>query len=156
MTELVVQTEFDAPISVAWRVLETVEDHVDWMEDAVSLEFVGEQRQGVGTTFDCLTKVGPISLTDRMVITEWEEAAAMGVRHEGLVTGVGRFTLTELPGGRTRFVWAEELTFPLWLGLKLGERVARPILTHIWNKNLANLKGIVEAAHRAELAGSVE
>lgn len=149
MTELRVETEFDAPVSVAWRVLENVEDHVEWMEDAVSLEFVGDQRQGVGTTFDCLTKVGPIKLTDRMVITEWEDAAVMGVRHEGLVTGVGRFTLTELPGERTRFVWEEDLTFPLWLGLQLGERIAQPILRWIWNKNLSNLKAIVETAHRS-------
>ena len=52
-----------------------------------------------------------------MEITEWEPERAMGVRHDGLVTGTGRFTLEPLDDGRrTRFTWEEELTFPWWLG----------------------------------------
>lgn len=145
MTQLRVEIDFEASPSQAWEVLEKVEDHVDWMEDAVALDFVSEQRQGVGTSFDCLTKVGPIKLTDRMTITEWEDAAVMGVRHEGMVTGTGRFTLTEVGPGRTNFVWEEDLSFPVWLGGPVGEKVARPILGFIWNRNLTNLKRIVEA-----------
>ena len=145
MTQLRVEIDFDASPEQAWEVLEKVEDHVDWMEDAVALDFVSGQRQGVGTSFDCLTKVGPIKLTDRMTITEWEDAAVMGVRHEGMVTGTGRFTLTEVGAGRTNFVWEEDLSFPIWLGGPIGEKVARPILGFIWNRNLINLKRIVEA-----------
>ena len=42
--------------------------------------------RGVGTTFDCDTKIGPFRLTDRMEITEWVPNAAMGVSHVGTVT----------------------------------------------------------------------
>ena len=73
--------------------------------------------EGVGTSFRCDTKVGPIKLVDHMEITDWVPASAMGVRHVGLVTGTGRFTLTPIDlGRRTRFGWEESLRFPWWLG----------------------------------------
>ena len=50
--------------------------------------------------------------------------SAMGVRHVGVVTGTGRFTLTPIDlGRRTRFTWDESLTFPWWLGGPLGALV---------------------------------
>ena len=45
------------------------------------------RRSGVGTRFECDTKIGPITLTDVMEITEWKPGKAMGVRHTGLITG---------------------------------------------------------------------
>ena len=51
-----------------------------------------------------------------MEITEWRPGRAMGVRHVGLVTGTGRFTLRKARGGRTRFTWTERLRFPLLPG----------------------------------------
>ena len=48
----------------------------------------------------------------------------MGVRHTGMVTGTGRFTLTPIDlGRRTRFSWDEALRFPWWLGGPLGALV---------------------------------
>ena len=89
---IVVSTEIDATPAQVWHVVEPVERHVDWMHDAVAIRFTGDQTRGVGTQFLCDTKVGPITLVDRMEITEWEPAAVMGVRHTGIVTGTGRFT----------------------------------------------------------------
>ena len=40
----------------------------------------------------------------------------MGVRHTGVVTGTGRFTLRKARDGRTRFQWKERLTFPMLAG----------------------------------------
>ena len=88
----------DAPPADTWRVVEPIEHHVDWMADAESIRFVGRQTRGVGTTFDCVTKVGPIRLTDRMTITEWDPTKTMGIEHRGLVTGRGRFTLQRRRG----------------------------------------------------------
>ncbi len=98
-------------------------------------------------SFLCDTKVGPVKLVDHMEITEWTAAAVMGVRHVGLVTGSGRFTLTPIDlGRRTRFTWEESLSFPWWLGGPLGSLViGRLVLRAIWTRNLGNLKRIVEA-----------
>ena len=136
----------DAPPDDTWRIVEPIEHHVDWMADADTIRFTGKQTRGVGTTFDCLTRVGPLRLTDRMTITEWEPGRMMGIEHRGVVTGRGRFVLRRRLGGRTRFTWNERLTFPWWLGGKVGGTLAKPVLRAIWRRNLRRLKAIVEAA----------
>jgi hypothetical protein len=133
-----------------WEVIEPVETHVQWMADASEIRFIGAQRDGVGARFECDTKVGPIRLTDRMRITQWQPAVAMGVAHEGLIRGSGRFTLA--PAGqadRTRFTWSERLQFPWYLGGGLGAMVAaRLVLTPIWRANLRRLGALVVSAER--------
>src|SRR6478735_7487086 len=116
-----------APPDAVWTVLEPIEDHVTWMADAESITFVTEQHRGVGTEFDCRTKVGPIRLNDRMVITEWEPARVMGIEHRGIVQGRGRFTIARV-GDTSRFTWTEQLRFPAWMGGPVGEIAAKPVL----------------------------
>jgi uncharacterized protein YndB with AHSA1/START domain len=141
-----VSIELDASPERVWQVVEPVERHVDWMHDAVAIRFETDQTRGVGTRFLCDTKVGPIKLVDRMEITEWRPGEAMGVRHTGLVTGTGLFTLEPIDlGRRTRFTWAEELIFPWWLGGPIGAFVGGKIVMQaIWRRNLRELAEIVE------------
>lgn len=146
MTRIVVTAEFDASPDEVWHAVEHVDTHVDWMADAEVIRFLTEQTVGVGTRFECVTKVGPIRLTDQMEITAWEPGRGMGVRHSGLVTGDGRFTITPIGDGRrSRFSWEEELTFPWWLAGPVGSAIGGPVvLKRIWKGNLRRLKPLVE------------
>jgi uncharacterized protein YndB with AHSA1/START domain len=141
-----VSEEIDAPPARVWRVIEPIERHVEWMQDARSICFEDEQRSGVGTRFVCETKVGPITLHDRMEITEWEQDRRMGVRHSGVVTGSGAFELVPIDlDRRTRFMWTEDLRFPWYLGGRLGERLGGQwVLRSIWRRNLKALARLVE------------
>jgi uncharacterized protein YndB with AHSA1/START domain len=143
---IVVSVDIDATPERVWEVVEPIERHVDWMHDAVAIRFTTERTRGTGTEFLCDTKVGPFKLVDRMEITEWEAGRVMGVRHTGLVTGSGRFTLEPIDlGRRTRFTWAEDLVFPWWMGGPIGAWVGGKIaLGPIWRRNLRNLRAIVE------------
>jgi hypothetical protein len=134
----------DARPAQVWRAVEDVGSHVEWMEDAVAIRFLSARRQGVGTTFECDTRVGPFTLVDVMEITQWRPRRAMGVRHRGVVTGEGRFTLKARRGGRTRFTWEERLHFPWWMGGSLGAVVGGEVLRVIWKRNLRNLKRRIE------------
>jgi Polyketide cyclase / dehydrase and lipid transport len=127
-----------------WRVIEPIERHVDWMADAASITFTSRAQRGVGTRFDCVTRIGPLRTTDRMAVTEWEPRQAMGIEHHGVVTGRGRFTLRRRPRGRTRFTWTEQLRFPLWMGGPIGAFAAKPVLRAVWRRNLRRLKQLVE------------
>jgi uncharacterized protein YndB with AHSA1/START domain len=146
MAGIVVSIEIDATPARVWEVVEPVERHIDWMHDAVAIRFTSEQTRGTGTEFLCDTKVGPIKLVDRMEITEWVPGQVIGVRHTGLVTGSGRFTLTPIDlGRRTRFTWQEDLVFPWWMAGPLGAWVGGKIaLGPIWRRNLRNLRHLVE------------
>ena len=128
-------TTIPAPPAVVWDDVRDLGSHVEWMADAEEIRFTSDQRAGVGTTFDCDTRIGPLHLVDRMEVTEWEDGRLIGVRHVGLVTGTGRFTLTVAEAG-TRFTWQEELTIPWWLGGPLGALALRLV----WMRNLRRLR----------------
>ena len=89
----------DAAPDVVWRNIEDISTHVEWMKDAVEIRFLTEQHSGVGARFWCLTKVGPLSNRDVLVVTEWKPGEVMGIEHTGVVTGTGRFTLNPHPDG---------------------------------------------------------
>jgi hypothetical protein len=114
------------------------------MHDAEAIRITSSTRRGVGTTFDCDTRAGPLRTVDRMEVVEWRPRKAMGVRHVGAVSGEGRFTLRSLGPGRTRFTWRERLVFPWWLGGRVGGVVGAEVLRVIWKRNLRNLKQMVE------------
>jgi hypothetical protein len=140
MARVKVSTVVDAPPDAVWADLEDISSHVEWMRDAVAIDFTSAQRSGVGTEFACATKVGPFRLTDHMEITGWEPERSMGVRHVGLVTGEGTISLRARRRGRTKVTWDERLTFPWWMGGPAGGLVARPLLTWVWRGSLRNLR----------------
>jgi hypothetical protein len=146
VSRLSVAIDISATPEQVWKFVEPIEDHVSWMHDAVAIRFQTDRHRGIGTAFLCDTKVGPFQLVDHMEITEWVVDSAMGVRHVGLVTGTGRFTLTPIDlGRRTRFGWDESLTFPWWLGGPAGALIGgRLVLRTIWKRNLRTLKRLVE------------
>lgn len=127
-----------------WAELERLEDHVEWMADAVAIDFHGGQRRGLGTTFSCETKIGPLRTTDEMHVVRWVELEAIGVEHRGLFTGVGEFSLAGPPSGPTTLRWREEIRFPWWAFGPLGALVARPVLKLVWRGNLERLRARVE------------
>ena len=145
--ELSVDVAADQPAT--WAVLADVGHHHRWMEDAVSIRFEGDQREGEGTVFYADTRIGPLRTTDRMVITAWSDERQMSVRHEGAVTGEGTFALEPTADGGTTVYWREQLNFPWWFAGRLGEAVAKPILSWVWRRNLANLARLVDAGPAA-------
>jgi uncharacterized protein YndB with AHSA1/START domain len=132
------------PPGAVWTAMEDIETHTEWMADAVAITFRTEQRTGVGTEFECLTKVGPFTTTDVMKVTEWRPGVVMGIEHRGVVTGDGRFTLHALPGGMTELRWDEKLRYPWWMGGPVGEQTSRPVFTRLWRANLARLRAKAE------------
>jgi len=129
----------NAPRNVVWEAVADVRRHSDWMADAAEIRLTSVQATGVGTTFECETRVGPLRTLDRMAVTDWEEGRLMGVEHRGLISGVGRFRLEDQSDGGTRFIWDEYLSFPWWLGGRTTAALARPVLALVWRQNLQRL-----------------
>jgi hypothetical protein len=146
MVKIRVGVVIDAPPALVWATIEPIERHVEWMADAVSITFTSAQQRGEGTTFDCVTRIGPIRTIDRMAVTEWSPGRAMGIEHRGVVTGRGRFTLRRRRGNRTRFTWTEQLRFPWWMGGPVGAFAAKPVLRALWKRNLRELSRLVASA----------
>jgi uncharacterized protein YndB with AHSA1/START domain len=143
MAHITQHVDIAAPLEVVWSAASDLATHDRWMADAESIVFLSETRSGVGTLMQVRTVVGPFRTVDVMEVIEWDEGRSIGVRHEGLVKGVGRFELSAVAGA-TRFTWTEQLTFPVWLGGQITAFVAKPVLSLIWRRNLAGLKTHLE------------
>lgn len=133
-----VGTTIPATVERVWEDVRDLAAHVGWMADAEAIRFTSEQHSGVGTTFECDTRIGPFRTVDRMEITEWLDGRMIGVRHTGLIAGTGRFQLK--PDGvhqrSTRFTWEENLAIP-WL---LGGPLVALVLRLVWHRNLRRLR----------------
>jgi len=149
MATIRVSTVLDATPEQVWDSVEDISSHVEWMHDAVAIRFTSSSTSGVGTTFDCDTKVGPFRLTDRMEITAWDPPRTMGVRHVGMVTGTGEFTIVPVGNERSGFTWRERLVFPWWMGGPIGAFFGGFVLRLVWKRNLKGLQRIVASRHGA-------
>ena len=133
--------DVDAPLDAVWAALADIGSHVDWMADAESITFTSPQHAGVGTTFECRTRVGPFTTTDRMTVTDWSERERFGVAHTGIVIGRGVFELAATGPHATHLSWTEDLAFPKRFGGSVTARLARPVLKRIWMGNLRRFAG---------------
>ena len=134
-----VSIDIPAPPQEVWDYAADLARNPEWMADAESIAFTSAQTEGVGTTFDCLTKIGPMSTTDKIEVTEWDPPNTLGIIHRGAVTGTGRFTLAPTAEG-TRFTWSEDLTLPWYFGARVGQRPASMVLERVWRRNLRTLR----------------
>lgn len=145
MSLLTVEVVINRDDVQVWKHLSDIGQHCSWMLDAKEIRFTSSSHAGVGTTFDCLTQVGPLRMTDRMEIIEWQKGRAIGVRHVGAVTGLGRFVIRSLGPDETEVTWTERLTFPKWSVPIITGPIIRTVLHRVWTHNLQHLKRIVES-----------
>lgn len=135
MTTIEVAIDIDRRLSDVWDHVSRLEDHARWMGDVESITFQGSQTSGVGTTMNVLTRVGPFTTVDVIIVEEWNAPHSIVVSHRGVISGRGAFCL-EAGGAGTRFIWRETLAFPWYLGGRITATVARPVLKRIWRANL--------------------
>lgn len=141
---VVVSVDIAAPLDAVWSEAADLASHVEWMADAERIDFLSNERSGVGTRMAVETKVGPLTTTDIIEVTEWVEPRTIGVVHSGVVTGTGAFMIEALDEQNTRFTWREQLDLPWFFGGPIGGVFARPIFSWIWRRNLSRLKARLE------------
>lgn len=146
MAHISLSVLIEAPPAAVWASVSNLASHTEWMRDAVAIRFVSDATAGAGVVMDCDTRIGPLRITDRLVVTEWEEGRVIAIRHEGAVTGTGRFVLSAAGPGQTLFSWTEDLQFPWWMGGAAGAAGARPVFTRTWRHSLAALRDQIESA----------
>jgi len=101
---------------------------------------------GVGAQLRAFTGVGRVGFLDTMEITEWEPPRLVRVLHTGrVVRGPGIFEVLALPGGRSRFVWREELDLPLGRLGRAGFLLVGPVFAAGVERSLRRFARLVEA-----------
>lgn len=126
-------------LATAWNALSDLASHSEWMKDAISIEFTSESRRGVGTVLRVPTRIWFLRTEDTIEVVGWEEGRCIEIIHTGAVKGRGTLSLEEASMGTT-VRWEEELQLPWWFGGRLGEWVAKPVISSMWRGNLARFE----------------
>ena len=146
---IAVDVVIDAPPEAVWSAVTDWPRQSEWMLGTV-VRSTDLDGVGVGGGLEAFTGVGRLGFLDTMVITEWDPPRRCVVLHTGkVVKGLGIFEVVALPGGRSRFVWAEELDLPLGILGKAGWPIVRPGFAWGVRRSLQKLARDVEAEHAA-------
>ncbi len=116
----------DAPVERVFTAFSQWSEQGRWMLGTRVEVRVGDGAS-VGSELAAWTGTGPAGFWDTMVITRWDPPYRVDVTHTGaVVKGTGTMDVVALPGGRSRFVWSEDLDLPLGLVGRAGWPIARP------------------------------
>jgi len=73
MTQVVIQAKIEAPAEVVFRSVTDIERFPDIQPDVLSIDFLTEQRSGVGTRFVETRRHGKNEMKTELEVTEWVE-----------------------------------------------------------------------------------
>lgn len=135
-----------APIGRVWDVLTDIEGQPSWMDDMKAVRILTPPPTGVGTKAEGDIRIFGIEVLDPVTITAFDRPSRFAVRHEGAFTGEGVIELESSPVGAgdptTTARWTETIVPPVFP--HLGALVMTPILRSIFQRDLENLRALIE------------
>lgn len=127
---LAISLTIDAPLVQVWDSLVDWEKQGEWMLQT-RVWVTSHARDGIGTRISAFTGIKSLGILDTMEVTTWTPPYLCDVVHTGaIIKGTGRFELSEINPGLTRFDWSEEVLAPRLIfllispGLYLGVRLS--------------------------------
>ena len=100
---IAISLKIDAPIQKVWDSLAQWEKQGEWMLQT-KVWVTSEITEGVGTSINAFTGIGPLGVLDSMTVTAWQPPHTCDVLHTGkIIKGTGRFHLRELNAQTTIF-----------------------------------------------------
>ena len=143
-----VQIRFEVPVAApvgrTWTAGTDWNRQGEWML-GTRVRGTEQDGQGVGGGIRASTGMGPLSVVDTMVITEWEPPRICRVRHTGrVVRGTGVFEVLERGDGST-FVWSEQLDLPFGAVGQLGWRLVAPAFEWALRRSLRGFAAWAES-----------
>jgi uncharacterized protein YndB with AHSA1/START domain len=141
----------DAPIADVWATLVDIERQPLWMTDLKDVRVETPGPATFGTRAIGRVRILGLSLSDPVVVVEFEPPRRYSIRHDGFVRGWGEMELRPgADGTSTIITWSETLIAPFLPFL--GVIVARPVLAHVFQADLHRLRQLFEGADRAPFA----
>lgn len=135
----------DAPVEKVFDAIVDWSAQGEWML-GTTVWPVTNDGIGEGATIAAWTGIGKVGFLDTMTITRWERPYRVDVIHTGkVVRGTGTMEVVALPGGRSRFVWSEDIEIPLGILGQLGWPLVKPGFVGGVRKSLKEFGRLVEA-----------
>ena len=132
----------DAPIDQVWEIMTNIEGQPRWMDDLKSVRILTPPPIGIGTRAEGDVRIFGIGVLDPITVTAFEPPHRFGVRHEGVFSGDGLVELEAGVDGSTVARWVETIVPPMFP--HAGAALLSPILRWIFQRDLANLRELIE------------
>jgi uncharacterized protein YndB with AHSA1/START domain len=126
--EIVERVRVEAPAQRTWDAIMAWDRQSEWVMGTrvYATKFDG---RGVGGEVAAFTGLGPIGITDTMVITEWDPPSVCRVRHTGrVVRGTGTFEVAPDGANRSVVTWSEDVIVPLGAFGEAMWPLAKPVI----------------------------
>lgn len=133
---LEMEATIPAPPEVVWRLITDWERQGDWMLEASDFVVTSPHREGVGVEAEATIKIAGIKTRDKVRVTGWEPPRRLAIEHLGWVSGTGEIYVVPSGPGRSHLFWREELYPPLGLLGAIGITCFRPVMKHIFGRDL--------------------
>jgi polyketide cyclase/dehydrase/lipid transport protein len=137
-----------APIETVWDVLTDIDGQTRWMDDMKAVRILTAPPTGVGTRAEGDIRIFGIGVLDPITVTAFDRPTRFAIRHEGAFSGEGLIQLESsagVPGDPTTTArWTETIVPPLLP--HLGALVLAPILRWVFERDLENLRKLIETA----------
>jgi hypothetical protein len=142
--DIVTSTEIRRPAETVWPYLVDWEGLDRWMKEARGFRVTSEIRKGVGVEAEATVGIAGITTHDRIRVTRWQPPWILEIAHLGWVKGTGYMELSPVEAGCAVF-WREQLVPPWGPVGRLGMRVLRPLMRRIFQRDLEELRKLVES-----------
>lgn len=119
--------EIAAPVAKVFAYVDDFSNVKEWMYGLHSIEPVGDQRQGVGATYEGVMKLG-VSLSSRVRCTAYEPDRLIEITSIRGIQNTQRWTFTDLGGDRTRVEAWISYTLPGGPAGKVIENAVKPFI----------------------------
>jgi carbon monoxide dehydrogenase subunit G len=120
--------EINAPTEKVWALIDKLEEWPQWMPSIRKIERISEKPLTVGSQLSVIAKVGALTVTLLMTITEFVPERKVVMEGKGLGTKLTRFYTLEPVNGKTKVTIGGDVSGVLgWLGRRGGEKVSAEI-----------------------------
>lgn len=133
---LEMQATMHAPPEVIWDLITDWERQGDWMLEASDFVVTSAHREGLGVEAEATIKIAGITTRDRIRVGGWEPPRHLAIEHLGWVSGRGEIHVFPSGPARSRVFWREELHPPLGILGATGLSVFKPVMKHIFDRDL--------------------
>ena len=117
--------EVDAPVNKVWALIDELEKWPQWMLSIRKIERVSEGPLTVGSQISVTAKVGRLSVTLLMTITEFLPERSVVMQGKALGTNLTRFYYFEPVNGKTKVTLGGDVSGLLaWLARRGGQAVS--------------------------------
>ena len=146
-TDVRLDVTVEAPVDVVFEAFTDGPAQGAWML-GTRVEVRAGDGRSVGSELAAWTGAG-VGFWDTMVITRWDPPYRVDVLHTGaVVRGTGTMEVVALPGGRSRFVWSEQVDLPLGPLGRLGWPLVRPLVLAGVRRSLGSFARRAESGAR--------